>query len=158
RSTPRGPCSVRPGRSGPRTSSRPRPGSTSKASAPARAGGAGSASRRSGRPPPGFTRFEPDHAMTPPPPDTDAPVPLSRYREQLRALYAALDEAVAGFGPTCRLSGRCCRFAEYGHTLFLSAPEAELLLADAPPPARPLDDGATCPWQDTLGRCTARDA
>jgi hypothetical protein len=96
--------------------------------------------------------------MTPPPPDHDAPVPLSRYREQLRALYAGLDEAVAGIGPTCRLSGRCCRFAEYGHTLFLSAPEAELLLADAPPPARPFDDGATCPWQDARGRCTAREA
>src|SRR5437764_4905777 len=52
----------------------------------------------------------------------------------------------------------CCRFAEYGHTLFVSVAEFAVLLADAPPPARPLDDGATCPWQDAHGRCTAREA
>ena len=74
------------------------------------------------------------------------------------SLYAALDAEVAALGPVCQVSGRCCRFAEYGHTLFLTAPEAALLVADAPPPARPLDDGATCPWQDADGRCTARGA
>jgi hypothetical protein len=42
--------------------------------------------------------------------------------------------------------------------LFLSAPEADLLLAEAPPPARPLDAGATCPWQGATGLCTARAA
>ena len=61
-------------------------------------------------------------------------------------------------GPVCDLSGRCCRFAEYDHTLFLSGIEAEVLLADAPSACRPLDDGATCPWQDARGRCTAREA
>src|SRR5262249_11683593 len=35
---------------------------------------------------------------------------------------------------------------------------AALLWADAPPPVRPLDDGATCPWQDIHGRCTARES
>jgi hypothetical protein len=81
-----------------------------------------------------------------------------RLRGPLSALYAELDEAIARLGPVCRLSGRCCRFAEYDHTLFLSHPEALVLLADAPPPARPLDDGATCPWQDDRGHCTAREA
>jgi hypothetical protein len=76
----------------------------------------------------------------------------------LRALYVDLDLAVAASGPICRLSGRCCRFVEWDHTLFVSALEAAVLLADAPPPVRPLDDGATCPWQDAHGRCTARDA
>jgi Fe-S-cluster containining protein len=83
---------------------------------------------------------------------------LDRFRAALRALYADLDAEIARLGPVCRLSGRCCRFAESGHTLFLSAPEAALLLAEAPTPCRPLDDGSTCPWQDPLGRCTARDA
>ena len=69
-----------------------------------------------------------------------------------------LDAAVARLGPVCRISGRCCRFREYGHTLFLSAPEADYLLSEAPAPVRPLDDGETCPWQDVRGRCTARDA
>lgn len=86
------------------------------------------------------------------PPEADA------VRDPLRALYAELDADVAAAGPRCDVSGRCCRFEQYGHTLFLSAPEAALLRADAPPPARPLDDGATCPWQDGRGRCTARDA
>jgi Fe-S-cluster containining protein len=80
-----------------------------------------------------------------------------RFREPLRLLYAELDATVARIGPVCRLSGRCCRFAEFDHTLFVSAPEAALLLADAPAPARPLDGGATCPWQDPNGQCTARD-
>lgn len=84
--------------------------------------------------------------------------PLSRYREALLAIYADLDAAVAARAPVCLASGRCCRFREFDHTLFLSAPEAELLVAEAPPPARALDDGATCPWQDDRGRCTARDA
>lgn len=80
------------------------------------------------------------------------------FRAALLGLYAALEADVGRAGPTCALSGRCCRFAEYGHTLFLSAAEAALLLADAPEPARPRDDGQTCPWQDARGHCTARDA
>ena len=82
---------------------------------------------------------------------------VDRYRERLLSLYADLDETVASLSPVCLLSGRCCRFNEYGHALFLSAPEAALLFADAPAPSRPLDDGATCPWQDEAGRCSARD-
>jgi hypothetical protein len=80
------------------------------------------------------------------------------FREPLRQLYGEVDREIRRLGPVCELSGRCCRFDEYGHTLFLSAPEAALLIADAPPPSRPLDDGATCPWQNSLGHCTARDA
>jgi hypothetical protein len=33
-----------------------------------------------------------------------------------------------------------------------------VLLADASPPVRPLDDGLTCPWQDDRGHCVARSA
>jgi hypothetical protein len=83
---------------------------------------------------------------------------LDRFRAALRGLYAELDAEIARLEPACALSGRCCRFEEYGHTLFLSAPEADLLLAEAPAPTRPLDEGATCPWQDARGRCTAREA
>ncbi len=77
---------------------------------------------------------------------------------ELSALYAQLDAAVAERAPVCQISGRCCRFQEYGHTLFLSSIEFEYLMANAPPPIRPIDDGATCPWQDRAGRCTARTA
>jgi hypothetical protein len=76
---------------------------------------------------------------------------------ELRALYRALDAEVALLGPVCQLSGRCCRFKEYGHALFISTPEAQLLLESAPEPCRPLDGGDTCPWQNAHGHCTARD-
>jgi hypothetical protein len=91
-------------------------------------------------------------------PSTATPPESSRFRADLHALYAALDAEVARLGPVCELSGRCCRFAEYGHTLFLSAPEAAMLLDEAPPPVRPLDQGESCPWQDASGRCRARAA
>jgi Fe-S-cluster containining protein len=83
---------------------------------------------------------------------------VDAFREALHLVYDAVDAEVAQLSPLCQLSGRCCRFAEYDHTLFVSAPEFALLLADAPPPVRPLDDGLTCPWQDERGRCTARSA
>ena len=75
----------------------------------------------------------------------------------LRALYGQVDAEVARLGPVCQLSGRCCRFKEYGHTLFVSTPEVQLLLDSAHRPQRPLDRGETCPWQDDRGHCTARD-
>ena len=90
--------------------------------------------------------------------DSHRSTDLDTLREKLRLVYDELAGAIAEAGPTCDLSGRCCRFAEYEHTLFLSGPEAEVLIADAPPPARPLDDGATCPWQNERGHCTAREA
>ncbi len=77
---------------------------------------------------------------------------------ELNALYEQLDAEVARLGPICQLSGRCCRFRDYGHTLFVSALEVEILLAGAPEASRPLDRGETCPWQDEKGRCTARGA
>lgn len=77
-------------------------------------------------------------------------------RRRVLDVYAAADAAVAGAGPRCEASGRCCRFTEYGHTLFLSGFEADILLESAPPYAKPVTrDG--CPFQvDNL--CTARDA
>ncbi len=77
---------------------------------------------------------------------------------ELRQIHAALEQAIAARGPACALSGRCCRFLEYGHTLFLSELEARVLVALAPAPARTLDTGATCPWQDQHNRCLAREA
>lgn len=87
--------------------------------------------------------------------DPDDPNAL---RDQLRALYWAIDASVAAHSPVCVASGRCCRFEEYGHTLFLSGPEAECLIDEAPPPCRPLDEGGSCPWQNEKGLCTAREA
>ena len=76
-------------------------------------------------------------------------------RQDVLAVYAAADAAVTAAAPRCDASGRCCRFTEYGHTLFISAFEAELLLESAPSYTRPVSrDG--CPFQ-VKGLCTARE-
>ena len=79
-------------------------------------------------------------------------------RESILQVYDDLASDVARAGPVCDLSGRCCRFTEWDHTLFLSLIEANLLIAEAPPAIRALDGGSTCPWQDQRGHCTAREA
>jgi Fe-S-cluster containining protein len=76
-------------------------------------------------------------------------------RRQVLELYADVDRAVAAAGPVCVASGRCCRFKEYGHTLFLSNLEADVLLAGAPPYERPTSPDF-CPFQKG-NLCTARE-
>lgn len=75
--------------------------------------------------------------------------------ERVYALYAEVDAAIAAAGPKCDSSGRCCRFKEYGHTLFISNLEAEVLLASAPPFEQPVSRDF-CPFQ-VENLCTARE-
>jgi Fe-S-cluster containining protein len=76
-------------------------------------------------------------------------------RRRVLEIYREADAEVATAGPVCVASGRCCRFKEYGHTLFLSGLEADVLLAAAPPFAGPVSVDF-CPFQkDNL--CTARE-
>ena len=77
-------------------------------------------------------------------------------RRDVLRIYAAVDAAVREAGPRCRASGECCRFEEYGHSLFMSHFEAELLLRTAPPYMKPVTT-AGCPFQ-VGGLCTAREA
>src|ERR1700752_2555659 len=67
-------------------------------------------------------------------------------RRQVLDLYQQVDQAVAAAGPVCVASGRCCRFKEYGHTLFLSNLEAEVLLNAAPAYEGPVT-ADFCPFQ-----------
>src|SRR3954465_3373581 len=76
-------------------------------------------------------------------------------RLQVLNLYREADADVKAAGPVCVASGRCCRFAEYGHTLFVSNLEADVLLADAPPFQPPVTPDF-CPFQ-VENLCTARD-
>lgn len=76
-------------------------------------------------------------------------------RRRVLELYREVDAAVAAAGPVCVASGRCCRFKEYGHVLFVSNLEADVLLAAAPPYEKPASPDF-CPFQkDNL--CTARE-
>jgi Fe-S-cluster containining protein len=70
-------------------------------------------------------------------------------------IYEEADREVAAAGPVCVASGRCCRFKEFGHTLFLSNLEAEVLLAAAPAYELPVS-GDGCPFQKG-NLCTARE-
>jgi hypothetical protein len=76
-------------------------------------------------------------------------------RRRVLALYQEVDRAVAAAGPVCVASGRCCRFKEYGHVLFLSNLEADVLLADAPPYEQRVSPDF-CPFQKG-NLCTARE-
>ena len=78
----------------------------------------------------------------------------SALRRQVLQVYEEVDRAVAAAGPVCVASGRCCRFKEYGHVLFVSNLEADVLLADAPAYERPVSPDF-CPFQQG-NLCTAR--
>lgn len=75
-------------------------------------------------------------------------------RHRVLAIYGEADAAVAAAGPVCQSSGRCCRFIDYGHTLFLSELEADVLLESAPDYSEVSKEG--CPFQ-VNNLCTARD-
>lgn len=75
-------------------------------------------------------------------------------RNRVLTIYRQADAEVAAAGPVCQSSGRCCRFSEFGHSLFLCQLEAEALL-ESSPSFNAVSEG-TCPFQkDNL--CTARE-
>ena len=80
---------------------------------------------------------------------------MANLRENVLELYAEVDREVAAAGPVCVASGRCCRFKEYGHVLYLSNLEADVLLANAPPYEQPVT-ADYCPFQKGH-LCTARE-
>ena len=75
-------------------------------------------------------------------------------RQRVFSIYAEAEKEIAAAGPVCVASGRCCRFKEYGHTLFVSNLEAAVLLDGASCYERPVT-ADFCPFQrDKL--CDAR--
>src|SRR5689334_5951867 len=77
------------------------------------------------------------------------------HKRQVLEIYREVDAEVKAAGPVCIASGRCCRFKEYGHVLFLSNLEAEVLLDGAPPYSPPVSSDF-CPFQKE-NLCTARE-
>jgi Fe-S-cluster containining protein len=82
-------------------------------------------------------------------------MPANDIQDGLLAVYRDLDREIAAAAPVCQLSGRCCRFKEWGHTLFLSRPEADRLLSVKFAPGAVIDERG-CPYQ-VGGLCTARE-
>jgi len=83
------------------------------------------------------------------------PAAQTPLRDGLLAIYDDLAGEIAKSAPVCELSGRCCRFKDYGHTLFISRPEAALLLEQGLPENAVVDE-SSCPFQ-VNGLCTARE-
>jgi Fe-S-cluster containining protein len=80
---------------------------------------------------------------------------MTELQRRVLEIYAEADREVAAAGPVCVASGRCCRFKEQGHVLYLSSVEAEVLLASAPPYEKPVSPDF-CPFQQE-NLCTARE-
>lgn len=76
---------------------------------------------------------------------------------ELRDIHADMAAATAALGPRCDASGRCCRFGEWGHLLYVTGLEAAWCLraaartpsADEVRAAAGRDD---CPFLEA-GRC-----
>jgi len=78
-----------------------------------------------------------------------------RPADALRSIYARVDaETAARASFRCELSGRCCRFRESGHELYVTTLEFEEMVARGGRPAP--GDGSTCPWLRN-GLCANRD-
>jgi Fe-S-cluster containining protein len=91
--------------------------------------------------------------------------------EALRDLYRRLDDAVAARGPTCWTSGRCCKFDDFGHRLYVTGLEVAWFLGQVtgrdPRPAAEPQDGpirlpqlaehpGACPYQ-IEGLCSTHE-
>jgi len=81
---------------------------------------------------------------------------LDEFSRRMADFYTRVDAAVAKHNPTCWNRGVCCKFAAYGHRLYVTEPELRYfafgLAADRRIPTTTAD---ACPYH-TAGRCTAR--
>jgi Fe-S-cluster containining protein len=67
-------------------------------------------------------------------------------------IYDDIARQISQIGPICQLSGKCCRFEEYGHRLYVTTAELATFVAMArqtPAPPHLLDhaDGGGCRFQ-----------
>jgi len=77
------------------------------------------------------------------------------FLASLREVYRDADAAVRSSAAVCRACGKCCRFDEAGHLLYVTPGELALLTA-LPPPAGAEIRAGRCAYQ--VGDiCTARD-
>jgi Fe-S-cluster containining protein len=77
------------------------------------------------------------------------------FSEAMREFYRDVDASIASHQPVCINRGNCCKFASYGHRLYVTDVELDYFLLHEPP--RPVAPAAVaCPYQEG-GRCTARE-
>lgn len=76
--------------------------------------------------------------------------------EAMRAFYAEVDRLVAAQSPVCLNKGECCRFAQFGHRLYVTALEVSYYLARMDEQTVPAVTEEVCPHAFD-GNCHARD-
>jgi Fe-S-cluster containining protein len=71
--------------------------------------------------------------------------------DAIQSLYRQVQDEVDRRRPICQISGRCCRFEEYGHRLFVTTAELAVFASQLPAtglsPAPADWDGRGCPFQ-----------
>jgi Fe-S-cluster containining protein len=81
----------------------------------------------------------------------DAVIAASRLPaalDSVERLYRSVQEEIDRRRPLCVVSGRCCRFEEYGHRLFVTTLELARFVHDASSIQAPENwDGTGCPFQ-----------
>ena len=68
-------------------------------------------------------------------------------REAVDRVYADLQTQIDLRRPVCVVSGRCCRFEEFGHRLYITTLELARFVMDLKTPARTDWDGTGCAFQ-----------
>jgi Fe-S-cluster containining protein len=69
-------------------------------------------------------------------------------REAVRDVYARLGQQIEQRRPLCVASGRCCRFEEYGHRLYVTTMELAAFVHElARRPMEVADNPGGCPFQ-----------
>ena len=73
-------------------------------------------------------------------------------REAVQRVYADLQREIDARKPICNASGRCCRFDEFGHRLYVTTVELVAFVADLAAQSR-VDNPGGCPFQ-VAGLCS----
>ena len=68
-------------------------------------------------------------------------------RAAVDQVYAQLQSEIDLRRPVCVVSGRCCRFEEYGHRLYATTLELARFVMDLKTPSQSAWDGRGCPFQ-----------
>ncbi|HKQ47964.1 MAG TPA: YkgJ family cysteine cluster protein [Phycisphaerae bacterium] len=90
-----------------------------------------------------------------PAPAAHRPNSNDAFTAAMREFYEAVDASIAAQQPVCINRGDCCKFAAFGHRLYVT--DVELAYFVRGEPARLVDPNAgACPYQEA-GRCTARE-
>ncbi|MGE5607824.1 MAG: hypothetical protein ACM359_01090 [Bacillota bacterium] len=59
--------------------------------------------------------------------------PRAEVHQAIQRIYTELQAEIDRRQPLCSLSGRCCRFEEFGHRLYITTMELAAFLRDFPP-------------------------